>query len=59
MNNLCSALWSYWDTPKPKVRLGKREPEKVSNGEALIFIVKFIVLAIAISFLVFVLWVIL
>lgn len=50
--NICSALWSYWDTPKPKVRLGKTEPEKVSNGEAILFCIKFTVLAIAIYFLI-------
>ena len=50
MNGFYRALWKYWDKPQPKARLNKVEPLEVSNHDALIFGLKFIILALAIFF---------
>ena len=46
-----NGLWNYWNEPKPKARLHRVEDEEVSNSDAILFCIKFTVLALAIFFL--------
>ena len=50
MSNL-KGLWDYWNEPEPKVRLGRVKEEEVSNSDAILFCIKFTLLALAIFFL--------
>ena len=50
MSNL-KGLWGYWNEPKPKARLQRVEDEEVSNSDAILFCIKFTLLALAIFFL--------
>lgn len=50
MSNFLGALWSYWNKPSPKADLHKAKGEEVSNSDAILFCIKFSVLALAIFF---------